>query len=85
MIRHISTSIEGILNMRDSDLEILIQSVTDYDGNHPASVQEFRQALSEELTQGHRFLRALGCDNFDPVHGCLGHPPKVYVPSDDLQ
>ena len=73
MIRHISTSIVGLLKLKDHELKAMLSSVTDDDGNHPQSVEEFRQALLEELDQGHRLIRSSGCDNFDPVRGCLGH------------
>lgn len=76
MMRHISTSIEGLLNLKDRDLAAMLFSVTDENGNHPESVQEFRKALSEELAAGHRLLPSPKCDNFDPVIGCLGHPKK---------
>lgn len=73
MILHISTSIEGLLNLSDRHLKNMLWSITDENGNHPKSVQEFRQYLSEELAQGHRLLPSPECDNFDPVIGCLGH------------
>ena len=80
MIRHISTSIDGLLAMSDRDLSKLIQSVRDENGNQP-TLMEFKKFLNEEKAKGHRLLPSPECDNFDPVHGCLGHPPIAYVPS----
>ena len=70
---HLSTSIEGLLNLSDKQLKNILLSATDENGEHPESVQYFRKYLNEELTQGHRLLPSPGCDNFDPVHGCMGH------------
>ena len=71
---HISTSIEGLLNLSDRHLKNMLWSVTNENGKHPKSVQDFRKYLSEELTKGHKCLPSPECDNFDPVKGCLGHP-----------
>lgn len=71
---HISTSIEGLLNLSDRHLKNMLWSVTNENGEHPKSVQDFRKYLSEELTKGHKCLPSPECDNFDPVKGCLGHP-----------
>lgn len=70
---HISTSIEGLLSLSDRHLKNMLWSVTDENGEHPKSVQDFRQYLSEELTKGHKCLPSPKCDNFDPIKGCLGH------------
>lgn len=72
MIRHISTSINGLLAMSDRDLTKLLDSVQDEEGNHP-TLTEFKKYLNEEIAKGHRFLPVPECDNFDPVKGCLGH------------
>lgn len=82
MMLHVSTSIEGLLTMRNRDLAGILQSVTDEDGNHPESVEEFRAALTEELQQGHKYIKSPLCDNFDPVYGCLGHERGVAYPLD---
>lgn len=79
MRRHISTSIDGLLALKDRELEDLITaSVRDDDGNMP-TLSEFKRYLNEEKTKGHRLLPCPECDNFDPVHGCLGHPPIEYA------
>ena len=83
MLRHISTSIDGLLAMSDKDLRSWLPYISDDEGNHP-SLKEFKSYLNEEKAKGHRLLPSPECDNFDPVHGCLGHPPKVFVASDDF-
>lgn len=69
---HISTSIDGLLALSDSELTRLLGSVQDENGYHP-TLEEFKQYLNEEKAKGHRLLPSPGCDNFDPVKGCLGH------------
>lgn len=75
MIRHISTSIDGLLEMSDSQLKKMCNCVKDAEGNHP-TLYEFKKYLMDEKAQGHRLIRSDNCDNFDPVRGCLGHPRK---------
>ena len=72
MIRHISTSIDGLLTMHDFELQQMLKSVTDEEGNHP-TLDEFKQWLMLEKAKGHRRGRSPNCDNFDPMKGCLGH------------
>lgn len=69
---HISTSIDGLLALRDSELSRILQNVQDESGKHP-TLTEFKNYLNEEKAKGHRLLPSTGCDNFDPVKGCLGH------------
>lgn len=35
-----------------------------------------RQTLKLELAKGHLVYPMDGCDNFDPIKGCLGHEEK---------
>ena len=77
---HISTSIDGLLSLSDRDLQRLLSSVSDEEGNHP-TLEEFKKYLNEEKAKGHRLLPVPECDNFDPIQGCLGHPSVEYVPS----
>ena len=69
---HLSTSIDGLLALRDSELERMLQSVQDENGQHP-TLEEFKKHLNEEKAKGHRLIPSPECDNFDPVKGCLGH------------
>ena len=72
---HISTSIKGLLSLKDSELEGVLSCIESDDGNDmPLTVAEFREKLQTELDNGVLLIRAKGCDNFDPVEGCLGHP-----------
>lgn len=72
MMFHISTSIDGLLALKDKDLLGICACGKDENGNHP-TVRELRAFLLKEKTLGHRLIPAEGCDNFDPVKGCMGH------------
>lgn len=72
MLFHISTSIEGLMALRDTELKDVCACGVDENGNHP-TVPELRRFLKDELARGHRLIPATGCDHFDPVRGCLGH------------
>lgn len=67
---HIAASIRGLLNQSDEDLHHML---TGGDGQ-PLSATDAREILTAELEQGHLYIPADGCDNFDPKKGCLGHP-----------
>ena len=69
---HISTSVRGLLNLHDKDLEGIAPFVI-VDGNRLKTAQELRYFLEKELAKGHELIAADGCDNFDPKKGCLGH------------
>ncbi len=69
---HVSTSIDGLLALRDNELSRLLNSIQDENGEHP-TLTEFKKYLNEEKAKGHRLLPSPECDNFDPVKGCLGH------------
>ena len=72
MIRHLSTSIDGLLELSDYRLRRMLECVTDEDGKHP-KLGEFKKWLRNEKALGHKFIPVPECDNFDPVKGCLGH------------
>ncbi len=72
MLRHMSTSIDGLLSLSDKDLATWLDYIQDDEGKHP-TLAELREYLNEEKAKGHRLLPSPECDNFDPVKGCLGH------------
>lgn len=76
MVRHMSTSIEGLLAMSDARMKRMLNSVKDENGNQP-TLEEFKIYLNHEWSIGHKLLPVPECDNFDPVKGCLGHEPKT--------
>lgn len=74
---HVSTSIKGLLSLKDRELEGVRLCLSTDDGSDiPQNVAEFRAKLQAELDKGVLLIRAADCDNFDPVEGCLGHPIK---------
>lgn len=72
MLRHMSTSIDGLLSLSDKDLTTWLDYIQDDEGKHP-TLTELRKYLNDEKSKGHRLLPSPECDNFDPVKGCLGH------------
>ena len=69
---HVSTSIDGLLAMSDYRLRKMCSCITCEDGTHP-TLAILKAGLRAEKAMGHKLIRATGCDNFDPVYGCLGH------------
>lgn len=66
---HVSVSIRDLLDESDDMLDNMLS-----DGKgRPLPVDEARKILTAELEQGHLYIKASGCDNFDPKKGCLGH------------
>ena len=75
MMYHISTSIEGILSLSDYRLKKMLPFIS-VDGQPLQTVGQLKKGLRKELALGHLLIAAQGCDNFDPVKGCLGHEQK---------
>ena len=72
---HMSTSIDGLLAMSDYRLKKMCNCITCEDGTHP-TLAMLKAGLRVEKAMGHKLIPATGCDNFDPVKGCLGHAIK---------
>lgn len=66
MIRHISTSISYLLTMSDEQLS----NAFECDG------AEVRKELLERQAAGEMKIGSEGCEGFDPVKGCPGHPSQ---------
>lgn len=69
---HISTNIDGLLAQSDKHLQDMAHTLI-VDGKPCRTAKEVRAVCKEAQAQGWRLLPALGCDNFDPQKGCLGH------------
>ena len=76
---HVSASIHGLLNESDESLHHML---SDGDGV-PLSAAEAREILTHELGKGHLYIKAEGCDNFDPKKGCCGHVVPDEVTTSD--
>jgi hypothetical protein len=51
-----------------------MRSITKEDGTRYTSVHEFRNALMDELSQGHEVIpMGDACEGFDYRSGCPGH------------
>lgn len=73
---HMSQSIPGALAMSKKDFDRAYKGVFTYDDGRPMSTAAARAEMEKELAQGHLMIKSVGCDNFDPVHGCMGHERK---------
>lgn len=71
---HMCISVRGMLNWDLRETKRNLKSMTKNDGTRFASVEEFRHAMMDELSQGHQVL-PLGpaCEGFDYKTGCPGH------------
>lgn len=71
---HCCISVRGMLNWPNSEAKRMLRSITKGDGMPYRDVSEFRNALMDELAQGHEVLpMSKDCDNFDYKTGCKGH------------
>lgn len=62
--RHLSTNIDYLLNQSNKWLSNIFEG----DG------AEIRQELEERKSKGELLIGSEGCEGFDPVKGCPGHP-----------
>lgn len=71
---HMCVSVRGMLNWSDKETKRNMRTVTKADGSPYTNIYDFRNALMDELSQGHEVL-PLGskCDGFDYKDGCPGH------------
>lgn len=67
MTYHTSGSIEGLLQLSNEELGRMFD-------NDPKST---RFDLETRKENGAKLIPAEGCDNFDPIRGCLGHGEGV--------
>jgi hypothetical protein len=69
---HASLSVRGALYWGKRELRDATAWIKRDDGTR-YTTSELRDALMDELSKGHEFIRIGDCDNFDPKKGCLGH------------
>lgn len=71
---HMGISVRGMLNWDRRETLKMLKSITKNDGNRYATVEEFRDALMNELVAGNEMLPlSKECTDFDPKTGCRGH------------
>ena len=70
---HLVVSVRGMLKWSDRYMKSMLRSIYNNDGTRYKSVDELREALMDELAQGHEVLPTGECDNHDWKKGCLGH------------
>jgi len=66
MIRHISITINRVLEFSDEELSEL------FEGNG----SEIRTELLERKAKGELKIGSENCEGFDPINGCPGHENK---------
>lgn len=67
MIKHIKSKISTILALSDDELKRMFDM--------PAV--EVRTSLEYRKKQGEVYIGSSGCEGFDPVTGCPGHPSET--------
>lgn len=70
---HLVISVRGMLNWSNAEFKRNLKWITKDDGSRYTSVTELRNALMDELAQGHEVLKMGECDNHDWKKGCRGH------------
>lgn len=71
---HLVASVRGMLNWPRAEMKRALKYMTKDDGSHFGSIDELRNALMDELSQGHEVLpMCKECDNHDWKDGCQGH------------
>jgi hypothetical protein len=70
---HLVVSVRGMLNWSNAESKRNLKWITKKDGSRYGSVDELRNALMDELAQGHEVLPTGECDNHDWKTGCQGH------------
>ena len=68
MIKHLTTKIEDALSMTDLQLFHLF-GIT--------AINDFRKTLQVLKGKGWIYLGSEGCEGFNPVTGCPGHPSET--------
>ena len=71
---HSCISVRGMLNWDRRETKRYLRTITKNDGTRFSSIDEFRNALLDELVEGHEVL-PIGkpCAGFDYKTGCPGH------------
>jgi len=70
---HLCVSVRGMLNWNKAEMKRGLKWITKKDGSRYVSVDELRNALMNELAQGHEVLPTGECEGFDYKTGCPGH------------
>jgi len=69
---HMCLSVRGVLNGGKQELKSWVNCIT-VDGKKLTTVDEVREFLYDQLSQGHEVIPLADCDNFDWKKGCMGH------------
>lgn len=69
---HIHLSVRGALHWTDEDWKDYIDIFSDQHGN-PVTIDQAKDFLMDELSQGHEKIPVTPCSDFDYKTGCRGH------------
>lgn len=69
---HLSQSVRGAIELTFGDPEEALDFFQD-DGESYENIHILRNALYDQLAQGHEKMKIGECDNWDWKKGCLGH------------
>lgn len=78
---HLCVSVRGLLHHSTAEARRDLKWIAKNDGTHYASIHELRNALMDELAQGHEVLPTGPCEGFDYKTGCPGHENEADRPS----
>jgi len=78
---HFCLSLEGALAWPRKMFDRSFNNCIKDDGGRVLSVAEARTRFEALVAKGIKLIPYGECDNFDPDHGCKGHPVKEEVPA----
>jgi hypothetical protein len=74
-ILHVSVNVRDLLDS-PREQKFALTWLTKTGGQRFLDVAEMRQALEDEIAQGHEFIPLAECGDFDFARGCRGHEVK---------
>lgn len=72
MMRHVATSIDGLMKLSDRELKNIVPYCF-VDGKALATAYQVRDMLREAKAQGMEVIPCAECDNYDERGYCKGH------------
>ena len=72
MLRHIATSIDGLMKLSDRELQSIAKCCYE-DGRQLKTAAQVREMLQRAKESGMQVIPSLECDNYDERGYCRGH------------
>lgn len=70
---HFAQSVRGAIELTIDVHEEALELFKEEDGKSYKNIYLLRDALYDQLAQGHEMIKTGECDNWDWKKGCLGH------------